>query len=144
LKERYLGTLNIAVPHPTQDVLLKQYELHMELYKQYLELVLKFNIFYYAVTGAVLSFYFSNTANLGVPRQLLLVFPVVMSLGFGGFFIYAASLVKVTREEIMALGEALGFLTFPEIRVLAVLLRLSGGMFTIVALCIIAFICHAK
>jgi hypothetical protein len=105
--------------------------------------VLKFNIFYYAVTGAVLSFYFSNTADLGVPRHLLLVFPVLMSFGFGGFFIYAASLVKVTREDIMALGDALGFLTFPEIRVLAILLRLSGVMFILVAFCIIGFICHA-
>jgi len=70
---------------------------------------LKFNIFYYAVTGAVLSFYFSNTADLGVPRYLLLVFPVVMSFGFGGFFIYAASLVKVTRGEIMKFLDLLLF-----------------------------------
>ena len=85
-----MGTLNIAVPHPTQDVLLKQYELHMELYKQYLELVLKFNIFYYAVTGAVLSFYFTNNADVGAPRYLLLLFPMLMSLGFGVFFIWVS------------------------------------------------------
>jgi len=35
----------------------------MDLYKHYLEMTLKFNVFYYAVTGAVLSFYFSNAAN---------------------------------------------------------------------------------
>lgn len=113
------------------------------LYKHYLELVLKFNVFYYAVTGAVLSFYFSNTANLGVPRHLLLVFPIIISLGFGSFFIYAASLVRVSRADIIALGQALGFLTFPEIRVLAVLLTISGGTFIFVALCISALFCSA-
>lgn len=130
-------------PVPSSDLLWKQYELHVELYKHYLELALKFNVFYYAVTGAVLSFYFSNTANLGMPRHLLLVFPVVVSLGFGGFFVYAANLVKVTRDDIIALGQALGFRTFPEIRVLAVLLRISGVMFILVALCIVAFFCRA-
>lgn len=129
--------------HPSPDLLWKQYELHVDLYKHYLELSLKFNLFYYAVTGGILSFYFSNTSDFGVPRYLLLVFPVLLSLGFGAFFIYAASLVKVTREEIKALGKALGFLTFPEIRVLAIILRLSGIMFIVVALCMVAFIWRA-
>ena len=137
-----MGTLNIAVPHPTQDVLLKQYELHMELYKQYLELVLKFNIFYYAVTGAVLSFYFTNNADVGAPRYLLLLFPMLMSLGFGVFFIWAAGLVKYIRADVMVIVQALGLQVFPEMRVLAVVLRLSGGLFIAVALGLLALICH--
>ena len=40
---------------PTKDLLWKQYELHVGLYKHYLELALKFNVFYYAATGAILS-----------------------------------------------------------------------------------------
>jgi hypothetical protein len=88
-----------------KELLWKQYELHLDLYKHYLELALKFNIFYYAVTGAVLSFYFSNAADVGMKRYLLLVFPVLLSFGFGGFFIYAASLVKFTRLKSLPLDE---------------------------------------
>jgi len=129
-------------PRPSQDVLLKQYELHLELYKHYLELVLKFNIFYYAVTGAVLSFYFTNNVDVGVPRYLLLLFPILMSLGFAVFFIWAASLVKWTRADVINISQALGLQVFPELRVLAMLLRLSGGLFIVVALGMLAIICH--
>jgi hypothetical protein len=139
-----LGARNVSdLPHPSQEVLLKQYDLHVELYKHYLELVLKFNIFYYAVTGAVLSFYFTNNVNVGVPRYLLLLFPVLMSLGFAVFFIWAGTLVKYTRADVINIAQALGLQVFPEMRVLAALLGLSGGLFIVVALGMLAIVCHA-
>jgi hypothetical protein len=129
--------------HPTTEVLLAEYQVAMDLYKHYIEMTLKFNVFYYAVTGAVLSFYFSNAANVGVPRYGLLVFPVIMSLGFGGFFLWAAGLVKYTRMHIMVIVSRLGFNTIPEMHVLTVLLRLSGTLFIAVALGLLILICHA-
>ena len=128
---------------PTTEVLLAEYKVAMDLYKHYLEMTLKFNGFYYAVTGAVLSFYFSNAANVGVPRYILLVFPVIMSLGFGGFFLWVAGLVKHTRMQVMEIVERLGFSVFPEMRVLTVILRLSGILFMVVALGLLGLICYA-
>ena len=114
---------------PPSDLLWKQYELHAELYKHYLELVLKFNVFFYAVTGGILSFYFSNKADVGVPRYLMLIFPIAMSLGSGGFFLYSATLVKVVRKDMSDIASALGLLVFPEVRVLSVILNISGVLF---------------
>lgn len=130
-------------PLPSADLLWKQYELHAELYQHYLELVLKFNVFYYAVTGGILSFYFSNTADVGMPRYGLLLFPALMSMGFGGLFLYAATLVKVVRKDMSDISRALGLLVFPEVRVLAVVLRISGILFLAVAVALATIIARA-
>jgi hypothetical protein len=45
---------------PSPEILWKQYELQVGLYKGYLDLLLKFNVFYYAATGALISYYFSK------------------------------------------------------------------------------------
>jgi hypothetical protein len=47
-------------PAPSAEILWKQYELQVGLYKEYLNLLLRFNVFYYAATGAMLSYYFSK------------------------------------------------------------------------------------
>ena len=141
--QRIRGNVGIgaSIPPPSQDILWKQYELHVNLYRDYLKLILEFNVFYYAVTGAILSFYFSNTANVGVPRYGLLVFPLVMSTGFGAFLLWASSLVRVTRDELNRIAEALHLLVFPEVRVLTVLLVLDGLLLLLIAAGLMIFIC---
>ena len=84
-----------------------------------------------------------NNVDVGVPRYLLFLFPILMSLGFAVFFIWAASLVKWTRADVMNISQALGLQVFPEMRVLAMLLKLTGGLFIVVALGVLAIICHA-
>lgn len=118
-----------------KDSLWKQYQLHVDLYKNYLELTLKFNVFYYAVTGAILSFYFSKT-DVSLIRYSLL-FPIIMSIGFGFFFFYGASLVKIVRRDIFAIRDTLELYSAPEVNILAVLLRLSAILFSFVALCLL-------
>jgi hypothetical protein len=120
------------------DSLWKQYQLHVDVYKHYLDLTLKFNVFYYAVTGAILSFYFSRS-DVSLIRYSLL-FPVLMSIRFGLFSLYAASLIKVPRQEIFAIRDALGLHTAPEVKAFAVLLRLSATLFLFVALCLLALL----
>jgi hypothetical protein len=55
---------------PTSEILWKQYELHVGLYKEYLNLLLKFNVFYYAATGALLSYYLSHSSIYTVDEIL--------------------------------------------------------------------------
>lgn len=43
---------------PNDEILWKQYALHVDLYKFYLDLGVKVNAFYYAVTGSILTYYF--------------------------------------------------------------------------------------
>lgn len=118
----------MSVPAPNPDLLWRQYKLHVDLYKLYLELTLKFNIFYYAVTGAFLSFYLSRT-SVNVLKYSL-AFPFLMSVGSAILFLYGARLNRVTRDDIIRLGQLLGAEVWPEVRVL----RLSALFCFLVAL----------
>ena len=124
-----------------KDILWKQYELQVELYKKYLELVLKFNIFYYAATGALISYYFSKS-DIALMKYALLL-PVLMSLGFAALFFYGAWAQAVSREEIFNLRDALGLETAPETRVLQVLLCISAFLMLVVGIVILVFFCSA-
>lgn len=61
------------LPTADKDTLMKQYQMMVDVHKFYFEIVLKFLVFHYAVTGAILSFYLSQP-NVGVmhfPRLTL-------------------------------------------------------------------------
>jgi hypothetical protein len=121
---------------PTQEVLWKQYELHVGLYKEYLNLLLKFNGFCYAATGAMVSYYFSKPE---IPwMKFSLLFPVLMSIAFALLFLYGASQSEYTRRELFAIRDALGLATAPEYAVLKVFLWLSAILMLAVGLALAA------
>ena len=49
------------------DLLWKQFALNVDVYKFYLDLVIKINVFHYAITGAIISYYFQHKTD-GVAR----------------------------------------------------------------------------
>lgn len=114
-----------------RELLWKQYQLNVDLYRSYLELVLKVNLFYYAITGAIVSFYFAHASDPLV--RFALVLPLVMSAAFSGFFIFGAILSRHTRTEIFKIRDALGFHTAPEVQVLIVFLWIFAVIFAFVA-----------
>ena len=107
-----------------REVLWKQYALHVDLYKFYLDLAIKVNVFYYAITGAILTYYFQHSTD-GVARFALLL-PIAFSLAIGGMFFYGATLLGVVRRELFAIRDALGLSVAPDIRVLTVFLYAFG------------------
>jgi hypothetical protein len=124
---------------PDKDILWKQYDMHMSLFKEYLNLALKMNAFYYVATGALISFYFSK-AQLPWMKYSL-VFPALMSLELAGFFFYGAAKAKVTRQHVMELCVALGFDVAPEYYVLTVFLYASASLMILVAVSLLILIC---
>lgn len=123
-------TLPARFPPPTY--LWKQYQLQVDLYKGYLELLLKFNVFYYAATGAIVSYYFSKP---DIPwMKFSLWFPILMSIGFAILFIYAASQTHVVRQELFDIRDKLGLDTAPEYKVLYMFLWISSVLMLITAL----------
>lgn len=115
----------------SDELLWRQYSQNVELYKFYMDSVIKFNIFYYAVTGAIISFYF---ANADIPRiKYALLFPIIISLSFAGFFLYGAHLMKYIRKEVFAIRDALGLKVAPDVGVLSILLYIFSGVFIIVS-----------
>jgi hypothetical protein len=124
-----------------KEILWKQYELQIDLYKKYMELILQFNVFYYAATGALISYYFSKS-DIDVMKYALLL-PVLMSFGFAGLFFYGARAQSVSRDEIFNLRDALGLESAPETRVLQVLLCISASLMIVVGTVILVFFCSA-
>jgi hypothetical protein len=130
LKEGYFAVVD-KPKAPNEDLLWKQYELETNLFKHYLELILKFNAFYYVVTGAILSFYFTK-ADVPLVRYALL-FPVLMSIVFGVLFGYGVFLNRVTRADIFKIRDELRLEVAPEVNVLGALLAMSATLMFVVA-----------
>jgi len=114
------------------EILWGQYKQNIELYKFYMELIVKFNVFYYAVTGAIVSFFFANQSIPNMKYSLLL--PIIMSVAFAGFFIYGAILMKYLREEVFNIRDILKLEAAPDVGVLSVLLYIFSVIFILVAL----------
>ncbi len=120
----------------SENKMLEQYKIHIDLYKHYLKLSIEFNIFYYAITGAILSFYFVHYGDNNIIKYSL-IFPIIMGLMFGVFFFWSSSKVKYSRKEIISLCSTLGFETIPEINVLNIILKLFGSLLFFVGLFLI-------
>lgn len=115
------------------ELLWRQYEMHNQLYRGYLDLVVKVNVFYYAITGAIISFYFAHVGSNELIRWSLL-FPLLMSITLATLFFFAAYSAQTTRKDVFAIRDALGLKTAPEQAVLMALLIIFGVLMVFVAL----------
>lgn len=113
---------SMSEPLIDREILWKQYALHVDLYKFYIDATIKLNAFHYAITGAIISFYFTRT-DVGYAKWGL-VLPAALSFGLTVLFVYGACLLEITRKEIFAIRDQLKLQTAPEFRVLGFLLYL--------------------
>ena len=118
-----------------RELLWRQYNLHVDLYKFYLDIALKLNVFFYAITGGILSFYFANSNERLIRYSLLL--PIILSMAFCGVFIYGSILMSVIRRDIFQIRDKLNLDVAPDVRVLSVLLRVFAIIFFVVAVSMI-------
>jgi hypothetical protein len=103
----------------------------MDLYKHYLKLTIELNVFYYAITGALVSYYFVHQDERLV--HLSLVLPLVMSILFAALFIYGGIQQRILRQEVFRIRDALNFHAAPDLLVLSVLLYIFSTLMLIVA-----------
>jgi hypothetical protein len=120
------------------ELLWRQYNLHVDLYKFYLDIALKMNVFFYLITGGILSFYLANSNERLLKYSFLL--PIILSIAFGVVFIYGSILMSVIREDIFRIRDRLNLEAAPDVRVLSVILRVFAGVFFIVAASMIMLI----
>ncbi|HEX8129769.1 MAG TPA: hypothetical protein VF527_11765 [Pyrinomonadaceae bacterium] len=118
-----------------RELLWRQYHCYLELYKYYLELSLKGNVFFYLITGSILTFYFTHHDEALVKYSLIL--PIIMSLALGLAFILGAILTKGLGKDFVDLSSQLGFNSCPSVKILIVLLYSFGSIFIIVAMAMI-------
>ena len=88
------------------------FKLNVDLHRSYLDLAIKLNMFYYAITGAILSFHFANS-QLSTAK-FALILPVVLSVGLTVFFFWGAKLANNLRSHIKTTAEELGLKAYPE------------------------------
>jgi hypothetical protein len=109
------------------EIAWRQYQQHIDTYKFYLELVVKIIGLYFAVSGAMLSFYFANTDS--EHAKLALYLPWLIGVGLTILFSIGAWLSTVTRDDIFDLGEKLELEVVPETGVLTLLLAIFSFVF---------------
>jgi hypothetical protein len=101
----------------------RQYELQVDLYKHNLDLVVKVNAGYYAITGAIVSYVLAHS---GVTRiRFALLLPMVLSAGLlvlGGF---SMAKLRGTRGELLDLRGGLKLRAVPEVRVLGIVIGIA-------------------
>jgi hypothetical protein len=117
----------------SKDDLWKQYEISIDLYKHYLKLTIEINIFYYAITGAIVSYYFAHRMESPDIRFSLLL-PILMSVLLALFFIYGSIMNRHSRDEMFRVRDALGLRVSPEFAVLSWLLVIFAALMVLVAL----------
>ena len=133
--------LELVIPMDGQELLWRQYQQNIELYKFYMDLSIKFNVLFYAATGAIVSYVLAQH-NGNDLIQYALVLPLVMSLCFGGFFVYGAVLMRVLRRDIFAIRDALQLQAAPDVGVLSVLLYVFAFVFLLIAIACGVLLCQ--
>lgn len=98
-----------------------------------MDLTIKFNVFFYAVTGAIISFALTEHNGNELIRYSLLL-PLVMSLCFSGFFVYGGVLMRVLRQETFSIRDTLKLQAAPDVGVLSVLLYLFAFVYLLIAI----------
>ena len=89
-----------------REDLWKEFDKNIDLYKFYLEIVLKTSIFIFGITGAIVSYYFSNTSKPLV--KLGLVLPLIMNAGFTYFCFKGARFAHILDRDHKILSQELG------------------------------------
>lgn len=116
----------------------KDFELSVELHKFYVDFAVKLSLFYYAVTGGILSFHFSKESP--AVSVLALLLPILLSLALGIFFLFAARLGMNLRANIKDRARELELKVYPEGVVLVSLCSIFGATSLIVGLTLIGYL----
>jgi hypothetical protein len=130
-------------PKPSPDSLMKQYQMMVDVYKFHFEISLKFIIFYYAITGAILSYYLSEP-NTGF-MYYALVLPIFMGFVFSAFAFLGALEVDSIKKHIVVVADGLHLKAFPDERLLErlkLMLMLTSALFFGTAICLLWVTCN--
>lgn len=128
----------MAIDPWEREILWRDYALSADLYKFYLELAVKVNVFYYAITGGIASFCFAQPQVAYAKWALLL--PALMSACFAMVFAWAAPFAAALRDENYTLAEKLGIEAPHEFGPLVFMLWIFAALQTISAIGIVVLL----
>ena len=112
------------------DLKWNEFKRAVDMHQAYLELAIKLNLFYYAITGSILSFYFTHT-ELEMAKYALAL-PILLSASLAVLFLWGTRLAYDLRRHIRSTAASLGLATAPEGIVLVMICAIFGGMLAVV------------
>ena len=111
-----------------EERLWEEYKLHIELYKFHVDVVVRVNVFLFAGTGAIVSYYLASASGAtGIGNiEYVLLLPIVLSAGLAVIFTLGARYHNVSRRQTKDLEKRLKLATTFEDLHLVIGLRISG------------------
>lgn len=113
------------------EIKWNDFKMNVELHRSYLDLVIKLNMFYYAITGAIVSFHFANVNSEMAKYALIL--PLLLSIGLSVLFLWSAVLAQTLRAHIRNTASELELNAYPEGIVLVAICWIFGGVLVVVS-----------
>jgi hypothetical protein len=128
-------TFNADLDHELMDRELKwrQYELLVNFTKHGFDLALKAIVLYFAVTGAMLSFYAAQPDPTRIVMRIALMLPFVMGLFFMGASAAHAFSTWRRRAEVKRLAEELRFGSWPDPRALGIWMGVNVVLYGLIS-----------
>ena len=126
-----------------REYLWRQYNLWIELYKFHMKLVMEALAFYFAITGAMLSFAFAQPAKEAVSQTMIrsaLLLPALLGIGIAAICCYGAAMTRDHRRDLLELARELGFPVVPDANFLRVTLWSSAVICMLTAIGLMVFI----
>src|SRR3954453_19161433 len=140
-KSTFHETLNKAVPaaeSPTErELQWREYQMSVDLYKFYIDAVVKTILGYYAITGSILSVYVVQN-----PKPLArwaLVLPAALSISLALLFKWGAKLWLIFRDDACELADSLRLKTPFELSILSILLNGGAALLAVTGVALIAY-----
>lgn len=122
------------------NLLWKQYNVFTDLFKFYVNTTWKVITWFYAITGAILVYYFDHAPKNPHLRYALLL-PVVLSFGFSKIFKVGASQNKELAEWLDYIRSQLNLPGRPHVEILDQFLEQSSMLFLVVTMGLIVAFC---
>jgi hypothetical protein len=126
-----------------QQLNWNRYALHIDLYKFYFELIIKLNIFYFGITGAILSFYLSKNVN-NTQLEYVLLLPAFFGVCITVLCIFGDMSITHSKTDIKNLALKMDFDILIETSSLNYLMRISAFFVGVTSLVVLwMFFCTA-
>jgi hypothetical protein len=119
------------------NLLWKQYAIYVDLFKFYVDITWKSSTWFYAITGAILAYYFSHIQDNNPLLRYALVLPIILSLGFAFIYDRGSRQTEDLENKLKYIRERLRLPGKPHVDFLEKFLEVCRLLFVFVGLSIL-------
>ena len=119
------------------NLLWKQYAIYVDLFKFYVDITWKSSTWFYAITGAILAYYFNHVEDNNPLLRYALVLPIILSLGLAFIYDRGNRQTEDLEKKLEYIRERLRLPGKPHVDFLEKFLEVCRLLFVIVGLSIL-------